>query len=460
MSYRAPSSQNNQLFSLNAYLAASNQATMALHYWLAYSAAWLKPYVISQEPMLKQPDSWLVQRTQSECRRYLKLPGFADSLADYIGALMKTPLVTKVVPINRVDGTADPISKYLREALGDAIESQETPHEIAWRKDGVRLLHYHAAGAVLRNTPLLVVYAPINRYHIMDIRPGRSIIEHFVQAGFDVFLLDWGPQANNRPTMSDYLAYLQSSIEYIKKTTGAQKVSLLGYSWGGVLSAIYASLPPGQENIKNLVLQSAHVDFDKDDSILASWFRRLPIDDIVQKFDTIDTSFINLALVMRNPIVHFRDATRFSLEMGELPGWFNGQQFWADTLRILSWLGHTSDMPSVLFAAYIRNLYQQNQLVGKSLEIKMARADGSYSSTPSIVDLYNISMPLLNIVGELDDICPPSASLPIMEIASSMDKKIIKFPVGHIELCTSAHAHSRLWPQVVNWLQSRDLQRA
>ncbi len=33
---------------------------------------------------------------------------------------------------------------------------------------------------------------------------------------------------------------------------------------------IYASIR--HENVKNLILQSAHVDFDKDDSILASGF--------------------------------------------------------------------------------------------------------------------------------------------------------------------------------------------
>jgi polyhydroxyalkanoate synthase len=277
-----------------------------------------------------------------------------------------------------------------------------------------------------------------------------------VQAGFDVFLIDWGPQANNRPAMSDYLTYLHSSIEYIKKATGAQKVSVLGYSWGGVLSAVYASLDSsGPKNVKNLVLQSAHIDFDKDDSILASWFRRLPIDDIAQEFDGINTSFINLALVMRNPAIHFHDAMRFSLEMGELPGWINGQ-FWADALRVSGWLEHTSDMPSALFATYIRNLYQQNQLTGKRLEIRMNGKDGSNGAAPAIVDLQNISVPLLNIVGDFDDICPPAASLPITEIVSSTDRKIIRFSAGHIELCISARAHSGLWPRVVKWLQSRD----
>ena len=172
---------------------------------------------------------------------------------------------------------------------------QETPHEVVYRTDDVRLLHYcqvwNNESRIKYITPLVIVYAPINSYHIMDIRRGRSIVEHFVTAGFDVYLVDWGRQLNNKSSLSDYVNYVHKSIEHVKKLTHSKQVSILGYSWGGVLSMIYASIR--RENVKNLILQSAHVDFDKDSSILASWFRRLPLDDIAREFDSIDCRFIN-----------------------------------------------------------------------------------------------------------------------------------------------------------------------
>jgi polyhydroxyalkanoate synthase subunit PhaC len=79
-------------------------------------------------------------------------------------------------------------------------------------------------------TPLLIVYAPINRYHIMDLNRGRSIVEKFVSAGFDVFLLDWGLQTNNRPAISDYVDYIDKAVETIRSMTKSDKVNLLGYS--------------------------------------------------------------------------------------------------------------------------------------------------------------------------------------------------------------------------------------
>jgi polyhydroxyalkanoate synthase len=64
-------------------------------------------------------------------------------------------------------------------------------------------------------------------------------------------------------------------------------------------------------------------------------------------------------------------------------------------------------------------------------------------------------MPLLNIVDDKDDICTIPAATPINDIATSDDKKLINFPIGHIELSVSSAAHVKLWPQVAKWLEER-----
>ena len=83
------------------------------------------------------------------------------------------------------------------------------------------------------------------------------------------------------------------------------------------------------------------------------------------------------------------------------------------------------------------------------------RKDGA-NSTQETIDLEKITMPVLNIVGDFDDICPPAASLPVEDMVAARDKSTVKVPCGHIELSVSAYAHERLWPQVVEWLSDRD----
>jgi len=433
----------------NLQKAIATNNNMMLHYWMTYSSAITKPEAFKPNYYLNEPSYGWINQSNLESNKYLKSDSFLDSFSEYMKSVINLHSMTKSVSYPAAT-TNSLLDKYSAEVMRGFLEMQDTPHEVVYRMDDIRLLHYYQLGnngaSMKYSTPLVIVYAPVNSYHIMDIRRGRSIVEHFVSAGFDVYLVDWGRQLNNKPSLSDYVNYIDKSIEQVKKITHSKQVNILGYSWGGVLSMIYSSIR--QENVKNLILQSAHVDFHKDCSILASWFRRLPLDDIVREFDNVDCRFINLALLMRNPAVHSFDAFRFGGYMN------NGTLFYSqlglDAMRIAAWMSDTPMIPSGFFRDYIDKLYQQNELVKNELQVTL-----SSENKPELVDLTQITMPLLNIVDDKDDICTIPAATPINDIATSDDKKLINFPIGHIELSVSSDAHIKLWPQVVKWLEER-----
>lgn len=433
----------------NLHKTAAMTNNMLLHYWMIYTSAMTKPDTFKPNYYLNEPSYGWINQSNLESNRYLKSDSFLGSFNEYMKSVINLHSMTKSVsyPAAAMNSLLD---KYNAEVMRGFLEMQETSHEVVYRMDDVRLLHYFQLGnngaSTKYSTPLVIVYAPVNSYHIMDIRRGRSIVEHFVSAGFDVYLVDWGRQLNNKPSLSEYVDYIHKSIEEVKKITHSKQVSILGYSWGGVLSMIYSSIR--QENVKNLILQSAHVDFHKDSSILASWFRRLPVDDIVREFDNVDCRFINLALLMRNPAVHSFDAFRFGGYMNK--GTLFYSQLGLDATRIAAWMSDTPMIPSGFFRDYIGKLYQQNQLVKNELQVAL-----SSENKRELVDLAQITMPLLNIVDDKDDICTTPAATPINDIATSDDKKLINFPIGHIELSVSSDAHVKLWPQVVKWLEER-----
>jgi polyhydroxyalkanoate synthase len=72
-----------------------------------------------------------------------------------------------------------------------------------------------------------------------------------------------------------------------------------------------------------------------------------------------------------------------------------------------------------------------------------------------IINLKDITIPVLNIIGTKDDLVPPSSSKTIMDAIGSSDKKLIEFPTGHVGLCISQAAHEKLWPEVGKWLAQR-----
>jgi polyhydroxyalkanoate synthase subunit PhaC len=434
---------------LQKAIAANNN--MMLHYWMIYSSAIIKPEAFKPNYYLDEPSYGWINQSNLESNKYLKSDSFLHSFNEYMNSIIKLYSKTRILsyPTAAMNSLLDKYS--MADISRGLLEMQETPHEVIYRMDDVRLLHYYQVGnntaALKYSTPLVIVYAPVNSYHIMDIRRGRSIVEHFVSAGFDVYLVDWGRQLNNKQSLSAYVDYLHKSIEHVKNITNSKQVSILGYSWGGVLSMIYSSIR--QENVKNLILQSAHVDFHKDGSILASWFRKLPVDDIIRETDSIDCRFINLALIMRNPAVHSFDALRFGGHMNKGTLYFY-PQLGLDAMRIAAWMTDTPMIPAGLFREYIGKLYQQNQLVNNQLEVTL-----SDKGKPEKVNLARIRIPLLNIIGDADDICTPPAATPINDIADSKDKDLLRFPTGHIELSVSSDVHEKLWPQAVQWLKQR-----
>ena len=68
----------------------------------------------------------------------------------------------------------------------------QTPYNVVWSENKWRLLRFrNATGAAPRfATPILLVPSLINRWYVLDLAPGRSLIEWLVAQGHDVFIID------------------------------------------------------------------------------------------------------------------------------------------------------------------------------------------------------------------------------------------------------------------------------
>ena len=92
----------------------------------------------------------------------------------------------------------------------------------------------------------------------------------------------------------------------------------------------------------------------------------------------------------------------------------------------------------------MKYLFQQNLLVKGKMPI------GRH-----IVNMKNITCPVLNLMAKKDDIVPNSQSDCVEDLISSEDKETIVWPTGHIGLAVSGKAQKELWPRVVKWLEKR-----
>lgn len=411
---------------------------------------------------------WL-KNSDDELDAELNSEHFTQLLANYTKALvdLRSFMRKAGYPVSYLDRMFD---FYVRSHMVFSLIPKEyhlAPFDVAHRKGKTRLLHYRApevashtlaahatvstvegvsrdASQISRKQPLLIIYAPINTFHILDLNPRRSVVRNLLTSGdLDIYMLDWGypDWKDDTLSLSDYLGYVIDAVNVIKSETGSDKVSILGYCWGGIVALIYTTL--FNDYVRNLALMAAPVDFSKDTTILANWARTIDVNGLLNEFGHMDGQVMDLAFLMRNPPRYgFDKYVRFLQRSYD-------REFVDTFIDVERWLYDTPPIPGRLYRQIIDDCYRNNLLVLNQLEITMASDDKKHK-----VDLGRISVPLLTIVAEKDDLVSPESSISVNDHVSSKDKSVLQNPGGHVALCIGHTAHERLWPQVARWIAS------
>ena len=100
-----------------------------------------------------------------------------------------------------------------------------TPTETVWRRDKIRLLRYVTDTEQRFKTPLVVVFALVNRPYILDLKAGKSVVSHFVGTGFDTYNIDWGvPTDGDRFLgLADYVeGYIDGVVDEMRERSGRE----------------------------------------------------------------------------------------------------------------------------------------------------------------------------------------------------------------------------------------------
>ena len=123
-----------------------------------------------------------------------------------------------------------------------------TPSAVVYRENKLRLLRLlDDTGQPRSGPPVLFITAPVSRYFIVDLLPGRSFAGHVAAAGFDVYVMDFGqPTSEDRfcdlPYYVDGL--IRRCVRRVTALSGAPKTNIVGYCLGGTLALLYAALQP------------------------------------------------------------------------------------------------------------------------------------------------------------------------------------------------------------------------
>jgi polyhydroxyalkanoate synthase len=312
-----------------------------------------------------------------------------------------------------------------------------TPRDTLAREGTARLYRFVGEGPRRSGAPLLLVPSLINRWYVLDLRPGSSLVAALVGAGLDVFCLDWGaPEDEDRYLdWDDHLRRLGRMVRRTMTAAGSAQVGVLGYCMGGTLSAIYAALHPGQ--IAALANLAGPIDFGKGGALAhmvdPRWFDAGAVADA----GNVAPAQMQAGFVALRPTLDIA-------KLVSMPDLVTDAAAQTSFRALDTWASDNIAFPAAAYRTYIKDLYQGNRLVA-----------GTHRALGRAVELGAITCPSLAIVADKDQICPPAAATALLDHVATRDTTTLRVPGGHVGAVVGSRAARDLYPAVASWFATR-----
>ncbi|MFB6084243.1 MAG: PHA/PHB synthase family protein [Halorientalis sp.] len=328
------------------------------------------------------------------------------------------------------------------------IDVGQTPSEVVYTENKLELLHYKPEEAGIEvpedeqcDVPILIVYALINKPYILDLQPERSVVRRLLEAGHDVYLIDWNEPSRMDQflTLDDYVnRYIHNCVEEVAERSDNEQINVLGYCMGGTMTAMYAALHP--EKVNAMALMAAGLYFDDTGGVLEEWGSDEYYDpeDVTDAFGNVPSTMLDVGFALMDPVDNF--VSKYVRLYDNL----ENEDFVENFARMERWLDEGIDLAGAAYEQFLSDIYQDNKLYENELYL-----DGKH------VDVSNIDMPLLQLMGEYDHLIPAAASKPFNDVVGSDDIETIEYPTGHIGLSVSGSSHEDVWPRAAEWFHEQ-----
>lgn len=325
--------------------------------------------------------------------------------------------------------------------IASEVRVGATPHTVSYRENKLRLLHYESDVRKQFRTPLVIVFALVNRPYILDLTPHKSVVRKFLDRGFDVYLVDWGvpTHSDRRQGLEEYIdGLMYRVVDHVCDRSRTDSLSILGYCMGGTMSAMYTALYPG--TVRNLMLLAAPIDWSQRESLLSVWTdaKYFDVDAFIDAFGNAPPNWLQSSFLMLKPVSNFIEKYLTFYEK------MDDEDFIKDFVAMETWLNDNIPVAGETFRQFVKYCFQENRLIQNRLPIG-----------DRVVDLQKITCPILNLTATADHLVPCGQSLPFNDAVGSSDRQSINFPAGHIGLAVGSKAQRQLWPQAADWLAQR-----
>ena len=302
---------------------------------------------------------------------------------------------------------------------------------VIWRAGAARLFHCAARRPV---AAVFIVPSMINRWHILDLLPGKSFTRWLAARGMDVYLLDWGAPADDPAMDTMDGAILQRLLPALAAARDHAGLPLCaaGYCMGGTLLAGAAGRMP--DTLAGAAFLASPWDFHAGDRALADQIR-MGTPQALQMMagrDALPVNWIQSVFAAVNGDRTVHKFAKFAAmdQRGAEAALF---------VAVEDWLNDGLDLPASLARTCISDWYGDN-----------APARGRWAVDGRVVRLQDIKTPALVVAPWRDRLVPAESALAMAK--ELPDVTILRPDCGHIGMMTGRGAEDAVWRPVADWI--------
>ncbi len=337
--------------------------------------------------------------------------------------------------------------QQLVKLTDDEVDIGSTPKDIVYERETFKVYHYHPTldKKDVHKVPMVISTPLINGYEVADLQPDRSLVRNFLNAGMDVYMINWGypKRSDMHNNIDDYVTdFLDDIVDVVREDSGVDKINMFGICMGGTLATCYTTLHP--EKVRNLALTVTPIDFD-DTSVkgqphvgqLFQMGKHVNVDAMADAFGNIPADVLNVSFLMASP---------FTLMFGKYADTIDildNREAMLNFLRMEKWLFGGPNVPGAAYRQFVKEFLQDNALVKGTLELGGQK-----------VDLGNLNLPILNVYAERDHLVPPPSTVALgKHVGSKADYSEMPIKTGHIGIYTGGASQKLVAPGVAEWYQ-------
>jgi polyhydroxyalkanoate synthase subunit PhaC len=311
-------------------------------------------------------------------------------------------------------------------AARDRRRADATPSDVVWQH-GKAQLHRYQGGPRTHREPVLLVHSTVSEPWILDLTPTRSLVRHLVDAGFDVYLLDWGAPGRKESGhgIAHYLDVLRVAEAAVLAESATDHLHRMGYCFGASVCLFDAAAA----YVRSTVLIAPVVDFTA-----PGGFQRVIGSSWLPPALALDSAGCVPAAVIRESFHGLRPQalkTMWARFRYRRLADAEYKRFYAAMAR---WAWKQRRLPGALFFDVV-DLYRANPLPRR---LAAAPPPG----------------PVLLVMAERDHIVPKAASKALADL-KTLRTQIVHTSSGHVSMIVGSSARTTVWPGIAEWLAAR-----